>query len=177
VSASRQAFDAFRGQFPPRPPDSALIRNEDEKREMTTSDGLKLLQDGPVGADAGSPSAPPRLTPAHKADAYLWAVRPSDVCHAYENCAFGRSLETGVIKHTNLTGGGAASSGGELLFLKNDTIVVNGCSGRYGPRSKDEMDKVVVAFRQSGYRVWSMGYDDEANRGFPFVGVTPQWVP
>ena len=89
---------------------------------------------------------------------------------------FGMSLESGVIKHTNLTGGAPAFSGGELLFLDPQTVVVNGCSGRYGPRSAQELDLVVQAFANSGYGVWSMGFDDEVNRPSPFVGVLPVWV-
>lgn len=115
-------------------------------------------------------------TPAHLIDKHLWAVRLNDVVHALEMCEYGRSLQTGVIKHTNLTGGGAAFSAGEMLFFDDQTIVVSGRSGRYGPRSAEEMLAVSEAFRKSGYEVWSMGYDAEAGVPLPLVGVRPKWI-
>ena len=95
--------------------------------------------------------------------------------HAEEMCGFGKSLQSGVIKHTNLTGGAPAYSGGEMVMLDEKTMVINGQSGRYGPRSERELDAAAKAFRQSGYHVWCMGYDNEAGYPLPF-GVMPRWV-
>lgn len=141
---------------------------------MFAADGLLQWVDGTAGSDPMP--TPPLLDSAQTESAHLWVVRPDDVVHAPERCAFGQNLESGVIKHTNLTGGEAAFSGGELLFLDAQTIVVNGCSGRYGPRNSAELDMVVRAFAESGYGVWSMGFDEEANRPAPFIGVQPTWV-
>ena len=63
-----------------------------------------------------------------------------------------------------------------MIWLSGDTIVVNGRSGRYPVRSSQEMCALAMSFKESGYHVWSMGYDDEANWPFPFVGVAPRWV-
>jgi hypothetical protein len=93
-----------------------------------------------------------------------------------ENCSFGKSLATGMIKHTNLTGGGAAYSGGELILLNQYTMVVNGRSGRYGPRNATELYSAVKAFADSGYRVWYMPWDEDANRPAPF-GSFPNLFP
>ncbi len=177
---SKAAFTSFREQYgPPTPPVQERIRNKDELRQMTEGDGLKTLVDGPNEAtgEAAQPSEIPALTQADVAARQLWAVREHDVVYADELCPFGKTLETGVIKHTNLTGGEPAYAGGELLWRDHQTLIVNGQSGRYGIRSPEEMTAVSVAFRKSGYHVWSMGYDTEADFPFPFVGVRPQWIP
>ena len=81
-----------------------------------------------------------------------------------------------MIKHTNLTGGAPAFASGELLFLSEYAVIINGRSRRYGPRSESEMISVAKAFKNSGYQVWSMGYDAEAGVPYPFNGVAPEWV-
>ena len=109
----------------------------------------------------------------------LWVVRTDDVVYGPEHGPFGKSLESKMIKHTNLTGGVPAFSGGELLVLDEaSSIIVNGYSGRYGPRTEAELNDVVTAFARSGYAVWAMGYDADAGAPLPFVpGVSPTWVP
>lgn len=176
MSRTQEAFDRFREQVgTPRLPPPHLIANADQTRQMTATDGLREWEDGADSAKASPPTEAPLLTTDQLDSINLWVVRSTDVVHALEKCSFGSNLETGVIKHTNLTGGEAAYSGGELLFLEDGTIVVNGCSGRYGPRSPKELESVVAAFAQSGYQVWYMGFDEEANRPLPFLGVRPQW--
>ena len=173
-SATRSAFAEFRKKYPPRPAKEGLVKNADETTQMGPAEGLCVLMDGPVGPDADKPAMAPLIS--DKSEAHLWVVGTDDVRHALEKCPFGMTLTLRVIKHTNLTGGGLASSGGELLMLDERSIIVNGCSGRYGPRSESEMKDVALAFRRSGYRVWSMGFDSETNRPFPFIGVRPVWV-
>jgi hypothetical protein len=173
---TKRAFDAFRTtigetRLPPR----ERVANEDQVKQMSAADGLRLWVDGATSRAATPPPAP-LLQPRHVEAAHLWVVRHDDVAHAEERCAFGSALESGVIKHTNLTGGKPAYCGGELIFLDAVTIVVNGCSGRYGPRSKAELRDVARAFADSGYAVWSMGFDDETNRPAHFLGIYPDWV-
>lgn len=175
MTLTKKAFDQLRSAVgEPRLPPPELIANRDQLREMYPSDGLQQWTDGP-GAVA-EPPAPPLLDLSHIQGAHLWVVRKDDVVHAQEHCSFGANLESGVIKHTNLTGGTAAYSGGELLFLDERTIVVNGCSGRYGPRSTAELDQAVRAFAESGFGVWSMGFDEETNSPARFLGTYPEWV-
>lgn len=176
MELTKKAFDAFRTTIgEARLPPHELIANDDQVKQMSSADGLRLWIDGAATRAATSPPAP-LLQPRQVEAAHLWVVRDDDVAHAEERCAFGAALESGIIKHTNLTGGKPAFSGGELVFLDAVTIVVNGCSGRYGPRSKSEMQDVARAFAESGYAVWSMGFDDETNRPARFVGTYPEWV-
>lgn len=146
---------------------------------MSQKDGLVVWVDGPCAKTISSPeasNAPDLSEETVAANQHLWVVRTQDVVHAPENCAFGHNLNSGVIKHTNLTGGEPAYAGGELLVLDEQTIVINGCSGRYGPSSPEEMAAVARAFADSGYGVWSMGWDDDAGMPAPFIGVEPEWV-
>lgn len=175
MSATKVSFDKLRSALgEPRAPREGTIVNEDQVKAMTAADGLLQWADG-EGASASAPAAP-LLDASHVERAHLWVVRREDVVHAAERCEFGKTLESGVIKHTNLTGGDAAYSGGELVFLDATTVVVNGCSGRYGPRTRAELELAVHAFAESGYGVWSMGFDEEADRPAPFIGVRPAWV-
>ena len=169
------AFAQFRQMIgSPRGPRPGLIANEGETRLMTDSDGLRIWGDG--GAFATPAGDPPAIPSDHKEVVELWVVRSDDVVYAREKCVFGKKLPSGVIKHTNLTGGEPAYCGGELIALDRDTVVVSGCSGRYGPNTSMELKAVAQAFKQSGYAVCSMGWDLDANRPNPFIGLTPSWV-
>jgi len=159
----------------PRQPRPEFIRNPDECKPMTGGDGLEELVDGPVPLGTPSGTGVRLITDHESSRRNLWVVTEYNVVYASEDCAFGRSLDTGVIKHTNLTGGAAAYAGGELLQL-DGVLVVNGKSGRYTPQSPEEMRQIAVAFANSGYHVWSMGYDTDANFPNPFIGVLPELV-
>lgn len=175
MSLTDTAFNKLRSALgEARLPPIELIANEDQTKKMTASDGLIKWSDG--NGHAGPSGEPPLLDQTNTKAAHLWVVRVDDVVHAKEQCDFGARLASGVVKHTNLTGGAAAFSGGELLFLEDGTVVINGCSGRYGPRSKTELDQVITAFVESGYGVWSMGFDEETNRPARFIGLYPEWV-
>jgi hypothetical protein len=139
---------------------------------MSTDDGLQQWNDG---SSAAIESDPPSLG-RDPQGIHLWAVRPEDVVQAEETCAFGKSLKSGVIKHTNLTGGAPANCAGELIFMDDQVIALNGASGRYGPSNKEEMTAVAKAFRESGYGVWNYGFDEEINFPFRFGSRTPEWV-
>lgn len=168
---SRAAFDAYRKAFgPAREPTAGLVRNQCELQQITPCQGLRFWEDGP--GDIGCDEAPSGET-LESSERYLWVVRDEDVVFCLEGCEFGRALPTGLIKHTNLTGGTAAFCGGEMLLLEGGTVVVAGLSGRYPIRTAEEMLKLASSFKASGYTVWSMGFDDEAGRPFPFVGVMP----
>lgn len=170
------AFSEFRTKYnPPRPPRDGLVKNSGEVTQMSEADGLCIWKDGAAAALSSQPSVP-RIDDTMTVGLKLWAVRDENVVHADESCPFGRGLETGVIKHTNLTGGGNAYCAGELIFVAESTIIVNGFSGRYGPRTADEMKDVALAFQKSGYHVWSSGFDEEAGRPYPFIGVDPEWI-
>lgn len=171
------AFDAFRSSYGPAwGPRDNVIRHESEKDLLPESEGLDSLVDGPGEvADAERALAPLRRD-ALPGVVRLWVVRPDDVVHAEEVCNFGTARPAGKLKHTNMTAGHPAFSGGELLFLEDGKLIISGDSGRYGPRNAEEMRDVAIAFKKSGYTVYSLGYDDEAARALPLVSAAPQLV-
>ncbi|PAX09011.1 hypothetical protein CKY28_06670 [Sphingomonas lenta] len=147
------------------------VANAGELVQLGELDGLQLWKDG-LGAIKGElPIIDPKPSASH-----LWVVRTDDVVHASENTPFGASLESKVIKHSNLTGGANAHCGGELLFLCDNVIALTGSSGRYGPNSAAEMTAVARAFRASGYGVWSYGFSEETMTAYRFGDKDPEWV-
>lgn len=146
---------------------------------MSPVEGLNFWDDGPytsTGVSRAVSAAPDLPAEEVVAKQHLWVVRTQDVVHAPERSDFGSRLKSGVIKHTNLTGGESAFAGGELFIIDPQTVVITGCSGRYGPTTREEMQAVAKAFADSGYGVWSMGWDDEVDLPAPFIGAEPQWV-
>jgi hypothetical protein len=152
--------------------------NSDELKQMTSADGMMDLPAAP--ADSGQLQVVTQLPDTESAAAnarYLWVVRSDDLPLALEECSWGKSLESGTIKHSNLTGGAPAHSGGEIWFCDERTIIVNADSGRYGADSPQELEDFVAALRDCGYRVASMGFDIE-NRTKPnsvLIG-DPVWL-
>ena len=100
------------------------VANDDELVSLDLSDGVRRWIDG-SGAEKG---ATPLISP-RPCDAHLWVIRSDDVVHAREDDAAGSKLESKVIKHSNLTGGADAHCGGELLFLDEAVIALNGGVG------------------------------------------------
>lgn len=143
--------------------------------QMTEADGLEAWVDGEAGTE---PEEPGVVAPTPD-NLRLWVVTPDDVLHASEECEFARRLGPGsadAVKHSNLTGGGSAYAGGELFFLCEGAIVINGSSGRYRIATEDEMAAVEKAFTESGYTVWSMGFDNDVNRPRPFGTIRARRV-
>ncbi|MCE0908265.1 MULTISPECIES: hypothetical protein [Pseudomonas] len=156
----------------PRLPNLLTKVHDDELNQMPFEQGLFLI-DAKAPADPRPSSCCPDVTVEMKEKAHLWAVRQNDAVHAAENCDFGKSLALGKIKHTNLTGGEAAYIGGELIWLGEQEIIINGCSGRYKPQSALEIESAGEAFTYAGYRVWSTGYDEGTGYCFRFGASVP----
>lgn len=177
MTVTEKAFDKLRRHLKePRLPPPALITDSDQRKLMTAADGLEQWVDGAATSGAAAPGDAPLLTQEDCANLRLWVVRTKDVVHASESCEFGKALQSRVIKHTNLTGGEPAYSGGEIIIADAGIVYLNGCSGRYGPGTREELRAVADAFVESGYGVWLMGWDEDANRPAPFIGIAPQWL-
>lgn len=177
IAVTSDPFDAFRAAYQAKPLPKERIANADQTKEMLTGDGLLLWSNGSVDISKKQQLAIPKITAAQDADKFLWAIEATRIPYAPEKCEFGSTLESQVIKHSNLTGGRAAHCAGEMIKVDAEQVVINGRSGRYGPKSAAEMLEAAKAFRASGYNVWSMGFDTEAAAPNPFIGVTPTWVP
>lgn len=162
------AFDVLRSALSgPREPNETALKLPEEYAAMPP-EMVDHWADG--GTTDESVDVPDRLPKEVGSSARLWVVTGRHVMHAGKTCEFGRSRPRHELKHTNLTGGGAAFAGGELMILDDHTVVVNGDSGRYGPRDEREMNAVLRAFRDSGHRVYTTGYDTDSGRPTPLIG-------
>lgn len=166
-SPSHAAFKSFREQYAARPP-AIASRNADEVVQMMGAHGLRLVD---------HPQAEPNLVeeaPANDQDAkhhrYLWVVGVAGVPYAPEDCEFGEGLTSGVIKHTNLTGGADAHCAGEAWFVADDQVIINGSSGRYGPKDEAQLRAAGLALKQCGYKVAMIGFDETNKPAIIVVG-------
>jgi len=99
---------------------------------------------------------------------FLWVALKDRIKIILETASASKKLCLKKIKHTNITGGRRAFSGGEVWFIAPQTVVVNGSSGRYGPRSKKELDDIVNIFIKSGWQIKSVGWDEDQRRPAKF---------
>ncbi len=169
------AFSKYRWEFSDQTMNSTVCRYGGDTDQMGAEEGLKQWVDGPVQAPESEPTECPEV-PERPNLQYLWVVTSTDILHALETCDFGAHREAGVAKHSNLTGGKSAFVGGELVFLDEKTVAITGSSGRYRLRGLSEMTAIERAFLESGYNVWSMGYNKETNRPNLFGLSDPVWV-
>jgi hypothetical protein len=175
-TAPTDELATYRTQYPVKPMQRAED-NADELKLMLARDGMYELPLPPAQATQF-----PRVkaVPTTRATAppgrHLWVIRPADMPVALEACAWGTTLQSGCIKHSNLTGGADAHSGGEMWFTGEDHIAINAASGRYGAQSEQEFDVIVDALRRAGFYVASTGFDIDnqtvANRVF---AGDPDW--
>jgi hypothetical protein len=119
---------------------------------------------------------PPGMQVAESINKYLWVVTPDAVPIAVEQPKQGVKVKRGYLSHTNLTGGEPAHCGGELWFVDDSTVVINGGSSRYAPRDAGELDKIARAFKAAGYRTATMGWNDETASSFRYLRGDPQWI-
>lgn len=171
---TKAAFDQFRAGRAVQSMHPDAVRFGGDTDPMGGADGLRSWEDG-----ADKPAIVQTEVPAIAAEPperRLWVILPTDVLHAPEKCPFGAARGATKVKHSNLTGGGPAFGGGELVFLDAQSVVINGCSGRYRIQSEADMQAVASAFRKSGYMVWSMGWDSDTSRPALFGTKDPVWI-
>jgi hypothetical protein len=163
----------YRTEYTARPPDLATQRYDDEMRSFSVADGVAELL--PPPAEPFEAGIPPRAR-GNGIAKYLWVVTPSAVPYVLEEGTSGKLTKRGYAAHTNLTGGDDAHVGGELWFRDANSFYLNGKSGRYGPRSKTELEAVVMAFAAGGYSVASFGWDMDRNKPHAFLRGDATWT-
>jgi hypothetical protein len=153
-----QEFVAKYTPTPPRRPHA----NNDELRQLGPADGMLLMGASPAAGLQGHPD--------QDETRQLWVFRapnPVDIPYVLERSPnVTATLATGKAKHTNLTGGGSASCGGEFWIDVSDRarMYVNGNSGRYGPTSREQLEDAEQVFRGLGFDVRSYGWDEETHK-------------
>jgi hypothetical protein len=152
---------AFLEKYPPRPPQRQPA-NDDEVRPLGESDGVRRLGLSP----AENPAGCERPTKKGAPGCHLWVFDHTGIPYLLELAEVVPPLQSGLVKHSNLTAGGPASCGGEVwLETERSThLYINGCSGRYGPSTAEQLEDAARVLRAMGYTVTSFGWDSDANR-------------
>jgi hypothetical protein len=152
----------FEATYPPQPPRRAPS-NESELRRLSKEDGVFVVLGPPPDTDV---RIKPKRRDHGREGRHLWVLVASAIPCILESAPnVAPPLESGVAKHTNLTGGDPASCGGELWVdpIEEDKLYVNGASGRYGPLTSQQLDDAVSVFEGLGFRAVSFGWDDDVN--------------
>ena len=156
LTSVQEAFAEYRGNNPAREPDHEEIASDDELRQLTSAEGLRSL--APPPCDGVVLGHPPYEFGASAKEKYLWAIKTTDVPYALEFLP-DVEFKRGRLSHTNLTGGAPAHVAGELWFIDASSMVLNGGSGRYPPRSAEELMAAALSFKTCGFKIASMGWE------------------
>jgi len=151
-------LNTFVQKYPPAPPRRPHANN-DELRLLGTPDGVLYLDPAPATSQVTG-------RPDDLAGRHLWVIWPQGVPYLHEQAPYIQNpLASGVAKHSNLTGGAPASCGGELWIdpLDASKLYVNGASGRYGPRTPQQLTDAVTLIEALGFSVVSFGWDHDVN--------------
>lgn len=174
MATASPLFDSYRSRHGARPPNLDRQRYPDEVRLITATEGLVDLTTAPI--NTFHQGVPPGMQVTDSINKYLWVVGPNEVPIAIEGPRPTEQLARGYLSHTNLTGGGNAHCGGELWFIDDSTVIINGASSRYAPRGASELNEVALDFKASGYRTATMGWNDETGASNRYLRGDPQWV-
>jgi hypothetical protein len=159
--------EAFLDKYPSQEPARPSF-HPDERRPLGESDGLRLLRPPP-------PDVEVKARPVKEGDdgLHLWVIDERGIPYLLERASVQPPLHGGKVKHTNLTGGGKAACGGEVWFdpVAEAKVFINGCSGRYGPRTPEQLADAESVFADLGYDVVSFGWNPDANRPFKVLQV------
>ena len=148
-----KALDAFRKTHPSREP--RIPCSASQLIPLAEHDGVRRISPAPaVDADHGHPPKS-RIRPGK--NTHLWVIDNTGLPYLLETPL--ASLDGDKPKHTNLAG--EAHVAGELWFVDESTVIVSGGSGRFPPRSPDELDSAVAVFGAFMYSTDSLGWDHE----------------
>ena len=165
-SVTSPTEDATLGAFLERYPPRAYVRRNPggsdypgaELAPVTSADGLLHLAGVPTSVPKGSP---PTRT-GDGTNCHLWVIdERGRLCISEAPL---QRLGPGKLHHTNLTGGGKASIGGELWFAGKSRVYLSGGSGRYPPASAEHLEDAAGLFGAVGFEVLSLGWDTEVDR-------------
>ena len=163
-AGDEETLHDFLERYPPRPyrrrGSGAADYPAAELAPVTAADGLLCLNEMPKQAPLGTPRR--QSDQGDGVNCHLWVIdergRP---CISQAPL---QRLGVGDLHHTNLTGGGKASIGGEIWFGTLPFVYLSGSSGRYPPTGRDHLEGAECLFRAVGFDVHSLGWDPETHR-------------
>jgi len=148
---------AYTSLYPPQPP-AKPADAPDANRQLLPVDGVGTL---PGCVETMVPAE----RPGQRAARHLWVIVPDAVPIILEIAPGVQPppLSLGVAKHSNLTGGGPASCGGELWLdsADNRKLYANGGSGRYPPKTPKQLDDAMEVLSSYGFAVISAGWSED----------------
>jgi hypothetical protein len=170
-----ECFEEHRAIHQSRLPPPGRIHNKDEGRQIGPDEGLFEFDFPPAKdiVEGKAPSSRADLPETNKTK-YLWVVATSGVPAALEHPTNGTTLESGRLTHTNLTGAAEGHTAGELWFYDTSSIIINGGSSRYTPRSSEELNSAAQSFKSAGYKVANMGWDESGP--VRLLRGEPEWI-
>ena len=151
----RFTLDDFRSIYEPRRP--KWDPNSSEK--VPISAAMLLPQAPAIGMALGRPGSSRGIS---RINTYIWVIDERGIPYVLDVGL--PELDGENPKHTNLTAGGNAYTGGEMWFEAADALWVSGGSGRYHPLSEDQLGDSVRVFQDFGYSVSSLGWDPERDQ-------------
>ena len=130
-----------------------------ELEPVYPDDGLRYLNEVP----AAMPEGKPRIIDDDDGEnLHLWVIDECGrVCIAQDPLP---RLGDTKLHHTNLTGGGKASIGGEIWVDELPRIYLSGSSGRYPPEHPEHLEDAERLFSVVGFEVESLGWDEEIDK-------------
>lgn len=143
--------------YPPAPP-AKPADAPDANRRLIAADGVGML---PACVETMVPAE----RPGQRAGRHLWVIVPEGVPVILEIAPGVQPppLSLGVAKHSNLTGGGPASCGGELWLDSANPrkLYANGGSGRYPPKTPKQLEDAIGVLETFGFTVVSAGWSED----------------
>ena len=153
----------FAQQYPPKAPSSHIMCNA--HADETIQVDVKVLGNAPCAfANVSSNPKDYNITTTEK-KIFLWVMTSENIVYLEEYTEAAQNFNAGKVKHTNLTGGAPACSGGEMWFCSPKALYVSGCSGRYGPSTEEELFEGAAVFKRKCYKTCCLGWD--ADRDAP----------
>lgn len=148
--------DAIKGRIGPlQGPFERLSRRNGTSKTPDVGESEDFRRTNYDATDDGAPDGVSKVKgtgPFGREHRYLWIINDDGLFLQLEATPNPKAARK-CLCHTNLTAGKKAYQGGELWFVKNDAVVINFSSGRYGADENDQMDAVVEYFEQVGYTV------------------------
>ena len=155
------AVREFLHQYPPRPYRHRQSGDypPHELEPVHPADGLRHLNEVPTAVARGNP----RLTNDDDGEnCHLWVIDERGRLCISQNPI--PRLGDSNLHHTNLTGGGEASIGGEIWFNELPRVYLSGSSGRYPPEHAEHLEDAEQLFAAAGFDVQPLGWDQEIGK-------------
>ncbi len=157
-----------------RPPDLSRQEHADETTCLVGAQDIFPVMTAPFDAPVRCASDFPATS--DKELRHLFLICVEQVLAALEFGPSGKATQRGRLAHTNLSGSREAHAGGEVWWRDSTSIWITGGSGRFPPRSPDELSDIGLAFATAGYAVCSCGWDVELNAPARLFRGLETWI-